>query len=419
MNKKIIILFCPTPPNSGAEGIVSLKFVEMLAFMNYHVFWIYNEPINYNLNIVNDKISFYGIKNTLCKKYFKKLDSLIWSIKAYFLAVKLSKGFNFNFTLSRIMPKYGHLPAILFKLKTGIPWIANWSDPLPQSKGPIPYGKGVNSTISKFDKIYLSLISKNADFHTFPCENLKLNFLSYLSIKAEQCFVIPHIINRDVYTQRTDNILRISHIGGGLKERNPRLFFRAIRSIKELYENIPLEVNFVGPIEGNIGHIVKEEKVEDIVKLVGRVPYEDALSYIKDSSIVLIIEAQMENGIFLPSKLADILGYHKPIFTISPQKGVMHDLIENYGGGLFADCMNYKSIKSKLNELFIDFKNNNLTDKKYRTEKLYDQFKEETVKEKFNDIIKKYYEKDNVGFRNSTGSNKNGTSCKRVSEKQR
>lgn len=389
MCKKNILLFCPTPPNYGAEGIVSLKFVEMLISMGYKIFWIYNKPVNYVSNLNNENIYIIEINNIFYKRNFPKFDSIVWSIKAYFAAKKITKRNKINFFLSRIMPQYGHLPAILLKIKTGIPWIANWSDPLPQSKGPFPYGKGVNSHLNRLSKFYLSCISKYADFHTFPCKNLMDNFLEYLPIKESHCFIIPHIINKNIYAKNCDDVLRISHIGGGLNERNPRLFFRAIKKISEVYNDIKLEVNFVGPIEGNIENIIKEEKVEDIIKLTGLVPYEESLSYISKSNIVLIIEAQMDNGIFLPSKLADILGFHKPILTISPQKGVMHDLINNYGGGLFADCMNYESIESSLIELFLDFKNNKLVDNKYRTEKLYDQFKGENIKEKFNNIIKK------------------------------
>lgn len=388
-NEINVLLFSPTAPNDTAEGIVTFKLVEILVSMNYKVYWIYNKTDNKTINIDNDKICLYGIENVFCNKYLRKIVGLMWSIKAYFLALKLSKNIKFDIILSRIMPKYGHLPAILFKSKTGIPWIANWSDPLPQSKGPKPYGNGVDSPITKFDTMYLSLISEHADYHTFPSENLMLNYLTYLPVKQNKCSVIPHIINKNIYTECADNILRISHIGGGLKERNPRLFFRAIKKVSESFNDIKLECFFVGPIEGNIENIIKEEKVEGIIKLTGLVPYEESLSYISKSNIVLIIEAQMDNGIFLPSKLADILGFHKPIFTISPQKGVMHDLINNYGGGLFADCMNYESIESRLIELFLDFKNNKLVDNKYRTEKLYDQFKGETIKEKFNNIIKK------------------------------
>lgn len=84
---------------------------------------------------------------------------------------------------------------------------------------------------------------------------------------------------------------------------------------------------------------------------MGRKPYNEALNYICAADILLLIEAPMKEGIFLPSKVADILGYHKPIFAISPQKGVMKDLISQYGGGIVVDCLSLSSIERGLEQL--------------------------------------------------------------------
>ena len=123
----------------------------------------------------------------------------------------------------------------------------------------------------------------------------------------------------------------------------------------------------------------KKEGVSDIIHLLGRKPYNEALNYICAADILLLIEAPMKEGIFLPSKVADILGYHKPIFSISPQDGVMKDLITQYGGGIVVDCLSLSSIESGLEQLFDDWLNNKLDTVQYNTQNLYNQFTEKNV----------------------------------------
>ena len=51
--------------------------------------------------------------------------------------------------------------------------------------------------------------------------------------------------------------------------------------------------------------------------------------------MMLVVEAPINEGIFLPSKVVD-LQYSKPIL-LYPRNGVMNDLIA-HGGGIVADC---------------------------------------------------------------------------------
>lgn len=403
MNTKKAIIFGPEGPDSSAEGVVTAKFMKMLQNQGWEVMWIYHANISYYCNhsdTINTNL--IGIRNTFIPKlsqllqhvpilrYIYHLDSLLWCYKAYKKAKKLHSTSSVDYVFSRIMPQYGHLPALFFNMRTHTPWIANWSDPMPRNKAPIPYGQGSDSPISNFQQYYLRKICNHVTSHTFPSEYLKKFYLRYLPAKEQQCFTLPHIIDKDIFpTEKRHDTLRLSHIGGGLLQRNPTLFFNALKVLldKKEYKDIPIEVNFVGPIEGNVDSIAKEVGVHQVVHFTGKLPYYEALAYIESADILLIIEAPMEEGIFLPSKVADILGYHKPMFSISPQKGVLKDLINQFEGGIVVDCLSSESIQDGLEQLLRDWKANQLKTDQYETRKLYHEFSEQNVWNQLQKII--------------------------------
>ena len=390
-----ILLFGPESPTAPGEGVVTYKLAKLIAVKGNDVIWLYHGTDV----IEEDNLHCIGIHScfdSLAAKH-KFLHSLayvgifLWCFKAYRHALKLHKTQLFTTVLSRIMPQYGHLPALWFKKKTGIRWIANWSDPMPLCKSPKPYGGGLETEMSAFMRRYLNSVQSNVDYNTFPSKKLCEHYLNYLYVNPEHVVILPHIIDLDELSKHeAHDVLRFYHIGGGLSLRNPTLFFRALKSVlsKDKYKDLKLEMLFIGGIDGNVDGIANQEGVSDIVQFVGQKPYKEALRFISRSDIVLILEAQMPVGIFLPSKLSDILGFHKPTFAVSPPQGVLHDLITTYGGGICTDCLNIESIASGLETLFDDWMKNRLSSPRYNTDNLYIQFTNDAVWKAIKGIIK-------------------------------
>ena len=73
---------------------------------------------------------------------FGSLQSLRWAKKASSIGSRLLSRRKYDFILSRATPQYGHLPALVLSRSSGLPWIANWSDPIPPAQAPPPYGRG-------------------------------------------------------------------------------------------------------------------------------------------------------------------------------------------------------------------------------------------------------------------------------------
>lgn len=403
--KYTMLLLGPQGPNAGAEGMVTNKFVSMMRKNGWRVIWLFQGSSDNNHSDIKDDSDFIAISSLNSKlraNFFSKiasifnnpfLNSLGWCLDAYFEAKRIIKNEHIDLISSRIMPKYGHLSALYISRKYDLLWHANWSDPLPQYMAPTPYGKGTKAPMSKFDRWYLANICKQATFHTFPSERLLKHYLRYVPASANRCYILPHIAeSHKKSSPYSEHILTMTYVGGGLKQRDPELFFQALSQVraKLKIENITIEIKFVGSIEEQVLAACIRQNVKDFVTFIGSVSYEASLNYIQKADINLVIEAPMKEGIFLPSKLADIVSCGKPMFVVSPQEGVLHDLISKYGGGIFTNNQSVESIKAGLITLIDDWKNHRLNSPKYQTQELYQLFSMNTVWKRFSAIINKY-----------------------------
>ena len=76
--------------------------------------------------------------------------------------------------------------------------------------------------------------------------------------------------------------------------------------------------------------------------------YNDIIETQKSFDMSLIIEAICDEGIYLPTKVADSIQGGLPVFCVSPLKGTQHDLVDLYEIGYFADNTNIDDIYVKL-----------------------------------------------------------------------
>ncbi len=132
--------------------------------------------------------------------------------------------------------------------------------------------------------------------------------------------------------------------------------------------------------------MVQKYSLEKYVRFIGAFSYMEALKKMSTYNVLVIIEADMKDGIFLPSKVTDYSQLGVPIFAITPQKSCISRLIDTYGGGVTADCSSVNFICAGIEELYHDWKSD-LGMKKYDTTKLYSNFKPENIIENYKTIF--------------------------------
>lgn len=225
-----------------------------------------------------------------------------------------------------------HLLALRVKQRLDIPWIAHFSD--PWTRNPYArYGVGTAWLNRKWERAVIS----HADKLIFVTPQLRDFVMQpYPSSWKRKCVVIPHSYDPSLYPPPIRKIgklrkygryapIIISAVGNFYGPRTPYPFLMALTHIKHSYPALyaQLKVQFIGNIPSwQKLHPLYRHLFQEHASRVVHTPtvsYVDSLAYMQASDILLLIEADIQPSIFLPSKLIDYLGTGKPILGITPR----------------------------------------------------------------------------------------------------
>jgi hypothetical protein len=313
-------------------------------------------------------------------KSLNNLQSISWAGKALFTGLRLVSKKKYDFMLSRATPQYGHLPALILSRWSGLPWIANWSDPIPPEKGPSPYGEGPDAPIPHYLRSYCSSVARNAIWHTFPCERLRKYFCSYLPECIEKSSVIPHIA---LTRFRSESVgvkkdFLFCHIGS-LTFRDPNVFLEGVnRFLQNGKIGDRFHIRFIGrPLE-DLRKTTRILGLDEIVSMEQVKSYEEGQGILAQSTVVVVLEAPCKEGVFFPSKFVDFVQTGKPILAVSPVNGTITDILTANGGGIAADCRSPEAVERAIKTLYVTWKEGSL-ESKYGSSRLFNLFDEHRV----------------------------------------
>lgn len=317
---------------------------------------------------------------------------IAWARYALSESLNLSGGKPFNVILSRSWPIGAHLPALIASRKMGIPWIANWNDPDPPVRNPVPYGEGPSAPISYWLSNYMRSVATSASCHTFPSTRM-MDYMTgmYPEMKGK-AFVIPHVALSGANTQTRNGNGRfvLCHAGYLGTRRDPSNLFQAL-SIFLSKTKVDATIKLV--LMGNDYDLQEKFRfsipsgVSDIVELYPWSDYTRSTDFMKKADVLIIIEAALQDGIYLPSKLTDYVECGRPILAISPKNGVISDLVKKYGGGIAADCTSPEEIAFALFKMYESWGKGGL-EKEYDLSALSTIFSEEAVLSEYLRVFK-------------------------------
>ena len=383
VKKKILVIAPQSYPVTGAEAIVNTKMLQAMArsgafeidliskknkWQNYE-----SDPIE-DLGLGLNSLHIIEVDNKInVKSFFQHFLSLLyfgvlfkgchWAIAALPVVRRLLKSNKYDYVLTKNAPSL--LLGNYVKKHYGIKWVATWNDPYPENKYPAPYGDGWDSKESLQVRTLIRIM-KNADTHIFPSERIRNYMLRYLKINEDLTMVLPHVIlsnsEERKSQQRNEGVLRIIHSGNLKRPRNPKTFLLALSRLSKEYPKLSLKVTFQGVYDDSLRLLAEDLDLIDLVDFKGSVSYSESITMLKDYDVALIIEANCEEGIFLPTKVSDFLQCGKIIFAVSPQKGVLNDLFLNSYIPYFATVSEPDEIYLELKRLYLDFLSNKLVD---------------------------------------------------------
>ena len=146
----------------------------------------------------------------------------------------------------------------------------------------------------------------------------------------------------------------ITHTGFLYGKRDPRLFLEAIASLIETQrvDKRKIRICFVGSVElpyDLVGYL-RERRLDEVVRLVAHVPYQQSLQYLANSDALLLLQPGTMTQV--PSKLFDYIAVGKPILALSPCGGATARLVHENSLGSLAEAENVGEIASAVEELY-------------------------------------------------------------------
>lgn len=356
-----VLLFAPECfPPAGAEAIVAAKLVLAALADGWSIDVICQAKAGQYYPVEADGV-WAPVRRAVHEldparwKLPRRLSSAVWVMMAIKEGHRLLKRNRYDAIFSRIMPQYGHLPAMILARLHNIPWVANWSDPMPRQKAPPPYGQGAKAPVPILMRRYVKAVANRATWHTFPSERLRHHVGTYLPECMAKSSVVPHIALDGLCppTSATEGLFTLCH-AGGLGVRSPNVFLEGAAIFLARYADARrhFRVRFIGPPDAVLAKVVHRLLLADVVVLEGPATYEATLQAVASSSVAVVIEAPCREGIFFPSKVLDFIQTGQPVLTISPKSGVLSDLLRDHGGGIAVDCTSPESVARALEVLF-------------------------------------------------------------------
>lgn len=321
------------------------------------------------------------------------INGVRWGKRAYQKAMELLKENNYDLIITRSPNDIAHLVGYKISKKTKIPWIANWNDP-STTIWPEPYKHKLSFFKNKILTRFTSEALKKANFNTFPSKTLKNHFSRHFPfLENERTDVIPHIsligykAKSVSFKEESNNSLRLCHAGNLSSERNPDLLLQTIKKIKDENSMI-VNLDIMGVVNKYTENLINKYNLQNQIKFIGAFKYIDALNKMSKYDVLVIIEAEMESGIFFPSKLVDYTQANVPILAISPNTGYAKDLFLKYPAGITVNNKDKNDIFEKISKL-ANLKLKNKLTTEFDFESLQSVYSSEEIIRKYKAIFKK------------------------------
>jgi len=252
-----------------------------------------------------------------------------------------------------------HLIALTVRRLTGLPWIADFRDPMIQEKQPEP--GVIRKTYQWIEQKTIEhasiavFVTQSAFAHhakVYPCKNP--DFWQLIENGYDES-LFPSI---EVIPSRATEGKAVKLVHSGIlysKGRNPIAFFEALKAYSE-HESLPVELILRGP--GT--EIELEEKIASMglkrtVKVMPPVPYNEAILEMVNAGALVLFQGSEFNR-QIPAKAYEYIRAGRPILALTDDQGETFNFLKKWSGVYFADINSSDDIERALRSLITDIK---------------------------------------------------------------
>jgi hypothetical protein len=253
-----------------------------------------------------------------------------WVAESLHLGERLHAECPFDLVYSRSLPFCAHIAGYWISRNLRRPWIANINDPWDLHCFPGRFHSGMSPIRVFASNYWMKRTLKTADALTFPCHRLAI-FTARTGLSLSGIETIPHIGWPRSRAEDPSEFCLL-HAGKlGVEDITGRSSRSLLAGFRRFLDQVPsadgkARLELVGPADPETARLITTLRLETAVSQTGRVSYEESLARIGAASACVLIEGDMREGIYLPSKLADYIVARKPVLALSPSVGTVEDL---------------------------------------------------------------------------------------------
>lgn len=254
----------------------------------------------------------------------------------------------------------------LLSRRSGIPWVAEFRDPMLQATYPADewerraFRRVEGWAFSAADRVVVT---------TDGCRSFYAD--RYPSYDADKIKVISNGYDPQMFAQlgeRVGSTRAGSTVGGSRErlvllhsgvlyphERNPSAFFDAVRRLKEsgYFDELPVEFRFrASTNEAEYQATIEAMGIDSIVKFLPRVSYQEALEEMLDVDGLMLFQAESCNE-QIPAKVYEYMFSARPILGLADPVGDTGRLLKEVGVRSVAKLENSDAIEATLRD-FLD-----------------------------------------------------------------
>lgn len=264
-----------------------------------------------------------------------------------------------------------HIVGLWLKMRTGLPWVADFRDPWAALN--IIYQPGrIKETV---DQICERAVVSGADHITAISRTLARTLDNNRGHrKKNNTTVIYNGYDADDFCEvdkiePTGQPFTIGYLGTWGGGRSPESFLRAVGRLLAARPELKgqIRVNFIGEIKldpemhSRIDRIIIEEKLNGTVNMIPFLPYRKGLKLIKHCDVSLLVVSSFHSQVgCLSSKLFEYLYTGNPILALAPKESEEARIIRSVKGGEIVAPDDISGIARIIGQMYSEYKEHDL-----------------------------------------------------------
>jgi glycosyltransferase involved in cell wall biosynthesis len=363
------------PPHSGSSGLQrTLRFVQHLPYFGWQPLVLSAHPMAYEnksddlldeipaTTIVRRAFALDAARHLQYKgRYFDWMAQpdrwASWKYHAIWAGMKLIKRYQPDAIWSSYPIASAHLIASALHQKSGIPWVADFRDPMAHEGYPVDPHKwqiyrGVETDAAARAKRCIFTTPSALKYYKdrYPVAASRMVMIEN-GYDEESFSALPRVGMSLLAPSKKAQKIVLLHSGIIYPtERDPRQFFSALGQLRRsgLIAPETLCIRFRAAIhDALLRHLAQVNGVQDMIELCPPIPYRDALAEMLDVDALLIMQGRDCNA-QIPAKIYEYIRAGKPILGLTDHQGDTACVLQQAGLSAIASLDSMSEIASVL-----------------------------------------------------------------------